>query len=80
LLLERGLYPGVETPIIPDVVDALDDGDVVEGIGVGGLRRVRRVRWVCRVEAFNLGRHLTRAEYDRNLRESAFGEWRGTVA
>ena len=38
-----GPYPGGETPITPDVVDA---GGVVEGLGVGGLRRPRRVRRV----------------------------------
>ena len=27
-----GHYPGEETPVIPDVVDAVDAGDVVEGI------------------------------------------------
>ena len=29
---------------------------------------------------FNLSRHLVRAEYYRNLRESAFAEWSGAVA
>jgi len=32
-----GAYPGVETPITPDEPDVLDAGDVVEGLGVGGL-------------------------------------------
>ena len=29
---------------------------------------------------FNLGRHLARAEHDRNLRISAFKEWSRAVA
>ena len=36
-----GPYPGEETPVIPDEVDVVDAGDVVEGGGVDGLRRVR---------------------------------------
>jgi len=32
LLAERG-PPGVETPVIPDVVDEVDADDVVEGVG-----------------------------------------------
>ena len=28
-------HPGVGTPDIPDLVDALDAGDVVEGVGGG---------------------------------------------
>jgi putative transposase len=31
-------------------------------------------------DLFNLGRHLVRAEYYRNLRESAFAEWSRAVA
>ena len=42
-LKKYGIYPGVETPLTPDVLDA---GDVVGGLGVVGLRRVRRVRRV----------------------------------
>jgi hypothetical protein len=30
--------PGVETLDVPDEVDVLDGGDVVQGGGVGGLR------------------------------------------
>ena len=29
---ERGPTPGVETPVIPDAVDAVDAGDVVAGL------------------------------------------------
>ena len=32
LLLERGLYPGKETPDLPDEVDVFGAGDVVEGV------------------------------------------------
>jgi len=38
--------PGVETPLTTDVVDGVDVGDVMEGVGVDGLRRPRRVRRV----------------------------------
>ena len=31
----KGAYPGVETPVTPDV---LDGGDVMEGLGVGDGR------------------------------------------
>jgi hypothetical protein len=34
LWLEWGYTPGVETLDIPDVLDVLDGGDVVEGLGV----------------------------------------------
>ena len=34
---KRGSAPGAETPAIPDVVDAVDTGDVVEGVGVDGV-------------------------------------------
>jgi hypothetical protein len=37
LLMEKGPYPGVETPDQPDVVDVLDACDVMEGVGVGLL-------------------------------------------
>ena len=39
-LVRKGTCPGVETPLTPGVVDEIDAGDVVEGVGVGGLRRV----------------------------------------
>lgn len=29
---------------------------------------------------FNIGRHMVRAEHDRNLRKSAFSEWSSAVA
>jgi hypothetical protein len=38
-LVQKGGLPGVETPITPDEADVLDAGDVVEGLGVGGLAR-----------------------------------------
>ena len=41
-----GIIPGVETTAIPGELDVLDAGDVVEGVGVDGWRRVRRVRRV----------------------------------
>ena len=47
LWMERGLRPGVETPDQPDEPDVLDAGDVVDGLGVGGLRRVRGVWLTC---------------------------------
>ena len=34
---EKGSTPGVETPAIPDVVDVVDAGDGVAGLGVDGL-------------------------------------------
>jgi hypothetical protein len=34
LLLERGLYPGVETSDQSDEVDVLDGGGAVEGVGL----------------------------------------------
>jgi hypothetical protein len=37
-----GSTPGVETPSTPDGPVVLDAGDVVEGLWVGGLRRVGR--------------------------------------
>jgi hypothetical protein len=36
-LLERGPTPGEEAHDIPDEVDVVDAGDVVEGLGVDGL-------------------------------------------
>jgi hypothetical protein len=38
--------PGAETPDKADEVVVVDAGDVVQGLGVAGLRRVRRVRRV----------------------------------
>ena len=35
--LQKGPYPGVETPDQPDEADVLDAGDVVGGFGVVGL-------------------------------------------
>ena len=35
-----GSTHGVETPVLPDEVDAADAGDGVDGLGVDGLRRV----------------------------------------
>ena len=43
---EKGPTPGLETPDPPDEPGELDAGDVVEGVGGGGLAtgwRVRRV-------------------------------------
>ena len=71
MLLERGLYPGVETTVIPDESGVLDGGDGVEGV------------WGAYATAqnpFNLGRHPVRAENYRNLRVSAFAEWKAVVA
>jgi hypothetical protein len=39
-------HPGAETPIIPDGPGVLDEGDVVEGVGVDGLATGRRGRRV----------------------------------
>ena len=47
-------FPVLKVPVIPDEVDAVDAGDVVEGFGVHGWRRgcrVRRVGWWFQVEA-----------------------------
>jgi hypothetical protein len=47
--MERGLYPGVEVPVMPDEPDepdVLDAGYVPQGLAVDGRRRVRRVRRV----------------------------------
>ena len=41
-----GYTPGVKAPVIPDVVDEVDAGDVVEGVGIDSWRRVCRVWWV----------------------------------
>jgi len=41
-----GPYPGVEITYTPDEPDVLDGGNGVEGLGVFGWRRVRRVRRV----------------------------------
>ena len=41
-----GATPGIKTPVIPDEPDVLDDNDRVEGYGVFGWRRGRRVRRV----------------------------------
>jgi hypothetical protein len=38
-----GPTPGLETPVTSDEADVLDAGDGVQGLGVGGLRRPRRV-------------------------------------
>ena len=43
---QRGVPLGKETPVKPDGLDALDAGYVVEGLGLHGWRRVRRVRRV----------------------------------
>ena len=45
LLVERG-PPGVETPVIPDVVDEVDADYILQGLAVDEWRRVRRVRRV----------------------------------
>jgi len=34
---QKGATPGVEAPITPDVVDAVDAGDVLQGFGVDSL-------------------------------------------
>jgi len=34
-----------QTSSIPGEPDVLDDGDVVEGLGIDSWRRVRRVEW-----------------------------------
>ena len=44
----KGAYPGVETPVTPVEPDVLDAGDVVGGVGRGGLAsgcQVWRVGW-----------------------------------
>ena len=41
-----GIPLGAETSVTPDVVDAVDVGDAVEGVGVHAWRRPRRVRRV----------------------------------
>ena len=46
LLLERGLYPGVKTPVKPDEAGEVDADHILQGLGVGGMRRPRRVRRV----------------------------------
>jgi hypothetical protein len=38
-----GIPPGVETPVIPDSVDALDGCDVLEGVVGARLATGRRV-------------------------------------
>ena len=53
-----------------------------------GMRKFKSVRQAQRFlgahaavsNVFNLGRHLVRAEHYRNLRISAFAEWRRAVA
>ena len=40
----KGAYPGVEMRLAPGEVGVVDVGDVVEGLVLYGLRRVRRVR------------------------------------
>jgi hypothetical protein len=43
----KGAYtPGQETQVTPDVVDAVDADYILQGLGVYGLRRPRRVRRV----------------------------------
>jgi len=39
-------FPVLKVPAIPDEVEEVDAGDVVEGLGVDGWRRPRRVRRV----------------------------------
>jgi hypothetical protein len=50
LLVERG-RPGVELSFTPAGPEAPDVGDAVQGVGVSGLRRPRRLRrlelWFC---------------------------------
>ena len=46
LLLERGLYPGVESLDTPDVVDAVDADGALQGLEIHGWRRPRRLRRV----------------------------------
>jgi putative transposase len=58
------------------------------GVRERGMRRFKSVGQAQRFlgaqaavsDLFNLGRHLVRAEYYRNLRESAFAEWSRAVA
>ena len=53
-----------------------------------GMRRFKSTRQAQRFvtthaaiqNLFNLGRHLVRAEYYRNLRVSAFAEWSRAIA
>jgi hypothetical protein len=42
-----GLPPGLETPLTPDEAVVVDAGDVLQGVGAGGLRRVRGVGLTC---------------------------------
>ena len=42
--------PGLETRNQPDEADEVDADDVLQGVGVDGLRRVRRVVWWFLVE------------------------------
>ena len=42
-----GPYPGVEIPSTPDEAVVVDAGDVLQGVGAGGLRRVRGVGLTC---------------------------------
>ena len=53
--------------------------------GIGKFKSVRQAQRFLGVHAavsnlFNLGRHLVSAEHYRNLRVSAFEEWRNAVA
>ena len=47
-----GSTPEVETPVIPDEPGVLDADDVVEGVGVEGWHRVRRVSRVGQTHRF----------------------------
>ena len=46
LVLKGGLPRGQkQTPVLPDAVDAVDADYILQGLGVYGLRRPRRVGW-----------------------------------
>jgi hypothetical protein len=44
-LLERGLYPGAETPVVVTPVDTVDPDHVLQGLEEHGWGRLGRVVW-----------------------------------
>lgn len=89
-------YPVAHREVIPEVIHVTDQYANNRGeqsheatrVRERGMRRFKSViqaqRFVTAHAAvqnlFNLGRHLTRAEHYRDLRNSAFSEWSRVVA
>ena len=89
-------YPVAHREVMPEVIHVMDryannraeQSHEATRVRERGMRRFKSMVQVQRFVSahaavsnlFNLGRHLVRAEQYRNLRTSAFSEWRRAVA